>query len=57
MVVSVAEYSLHFNYDDFDKLVAEALEDNERTMKEILTPGKIGSVIVRQTHGQQPEVF
>lgn len=53
----MAEYSLHFNYDDFDKLVAEALEDNERTMKEILTPGKIGSVIVRQTHGQQPEVF
>lgn len=53
----MAEMSRTFNFDDFDAQIAEALEENERTMAEVVPirrPGQIGSVVTRLTFN--PEV-
>lgn len=46
----MAEMSRLFNFDDFDQQIAEALEENDEAMAEILPsrrPGEIGAVAIQ----------
>jgi hypothetical protein len=44
----MAESSLHFNFDDFEAQIDEALEENARKMHEV-HPGEIGGVATEAT--------
>lgn len=47
----MAEMSRLFNFDDFDKQIAEALEENDEAMAQVrpLRPGDIGAVAIHPT--------
>lgn len=54
----MSESSLHFNFDEYDQQIAEALAENEQAMRPIIKrPGAIGSVMLKSSFEpvEQPE--
>lgn len=45
----MAQMSERFNFDDFDELIREALEEHAQPAQPVRRPGEIGSVICQLT--------